>query len=277
MKDYYNILGLQENASDEDIRRTYKKLAMQHHPDRSGDQNKFQEIEEAYRVLSDPQKKAEWQHQKQFGHAHAQGHGPFGFSFNFGQDIGDIFRQFHGHDPFAQFRQPKNSDLRTSLEIDLASTLTQQSHHIHIRSRNGQTRMVKIDIPRGVQSGMQMRCSGHGDDSIANQPPGDLYVDIVVRSSNGFTVNGLNLHKKINLNCIDAILGSKIIVTSLENRDFEITIPPATQHGASFRLGGQGLWDINQPVRGDMIVEIALDVPKTISQEQITRLQSLGI
>lgn len=275
MKDYYNILGLQESASDEDIRRTYKKLAMQHHPDRGGDQHKFQEIEEAYRVLSDPQKKAEWQHHRHFGHAQQQG--PFGFSFNFGGDFGDILRQFHGHDPFAQFRQPKNSDLRTSLEIDLASTLNQQSHHIHIRSRNGQTRMVKIDIPRGVQNGMQMRCSGHGDNSIANQPPGDLYVDIVVKSTGGFVVNGLNIHKKITMNCIDAILGSKITVNSLENHDFEIVIPPATQHGANFRLSGQGLWDINQPIRGDMIVEIALDVPNTISKDQLNRLQKLGI
>lgn len=275
MKDYYNILGIQENASDEDIRRSYKKLAMQHHPDRGGDQNKFQEIQEAYSVLSDPQKRAEWQHQRQFGHD--QGHHPFGFSFNFGPDLGDILRQFHGHDPFAQFRQPKNADLRTSLEIDLASTLVQQSHHVHIRSRNGQTRMVKIDIPRGVQNGMQMRCSGHGDNSVPNQPPGDLYVDIVVRPSGGFTVQGLNIHKKVNLNCIDAILGSKVVVRNLENRDFEIVIPPSTQHGSNFRLGGQGLWDINQPLRGDMIIEISLDVPNSISHEQLSRLQNLAI
>ncbi|NBW57426.1 J domain-containing protein [bacterium] len=275
MKDYYKILGLQEGVSDDDIRRTYKKLAMEHHPDRGGNLNQFQEIQEAYSVLTDPQKKAEWQHQRQFGHAQTN-QGPFGFSFNFSSDINEIFRQFHGQDPFAQFRQPRNSDLRTSLEIDLASTLNPQSHHIHIKSRNGQSRMVKIDIPRGVQNGMQMRCSGHGDHSVTNQPPGDLYVDIAVRPSGGFTAQGINLHKKINLNCIDAILGSKITVRSLDNRDFDIVIPPATQHGSSFRLTGQGLWDINQPLRGDMIVEIMLDVPKTITQEQMVLLQNLG-
>ena len=132
MKDYFNILGVGADASEEDIKRAYRTLAMKHHPDRGGDQAKFQEIQEAYSVLTDPQKRAEWEMHRN-GNPFGQGMpGGFHFNFNFGGpgqpfDINDIFGQFNG-DPFQGFRQQqrRNRDLKVVVDLDLASTLEPQ-------------------------------------------------------------------------------------------------------------------------------------------------------
>ena len=274
MKDYFNILGVDANASDDEIKKSYKKLAMKHHPDRGGNQAEFQKIQEAYDVLTNPQKRAQWEQERQFG----AGGGPGGFHFNFGfgQNFDDILRQFNGGHPFANFRhQPKNRDLRIVLEVDLLSTLEKQNQQVNITQGDGSNKTVNIDIPRGVQTGMQMRCQGLGDHSISNLPPGDLYVDFRVRPHPDFQINGINLQKSLNVNCLDAILGFKTTVTGLDKKEFEITIPPGTQHGTKFRIPSQGLWDVNQPLKGDLFIEISIQIPKSATHEQLDRLQQL--
>jgi curved DNA-binding protein len=275
MKDYFNTLGVAPDASDEDIKRAYKRLAMKHHPDRGGDQSEFQAIQEAYSTLSDPHKRQQWEQQRQFGGAHNQE--GFHFNFGFGQDINDIIRQFHGGGPFGGFRQQpaRNRDLRVGIEFDLESTLSDQIHHINVQHTNGQNKTVEIKIPRGVQSGMQMRYAGHGDSAIPNVTAGDLYVDFRVRQHLDFRIHGINLSKTVTLNCIDAIIGTTLQVTGIDGKLFEISIPPVTQHDSKFRIAGQGLWDINQPVRGDLLVHILLQVPSAPTAEQLERLQQL--
>ena len=275
MKDYFNTLGVAPDASDEDIKRAYKRLAMKHHPDRGGDQSEFQAIQEAYSTLSDPHKRQQWEQQRQFGSAHNQE--GFHFNFGFGQDINDIIRQFHGGGPFGGFRQQpaRNRDLRVGIEFDLESTLSDQIHHINVQHTNGQNKTVEIKIPRGVQSGMQMRYAGHGDSAIPNVTAGDLYVDFRVRQHSDFRIHGINLSKTVTLNCIDAIIGTTLQVTGIDGKLFEISIPPVTQHDSKFRIAGQGLWDINQPVRGDLLVHILLQVPSAPTAEQLERLQQL--
>lgn len=272
MKDHFNTLGVSPTASEDEIKKAYKKLAMKHHPDRGGEQAKFQEIQEAYDTLSNPQKRAQWEQEKHFGGA--GGPGGFSFNFGFGPDINDIFRQFTG----GGFRQPqRNRDIRLGIEVDLESTLDEQTHHINVQHSNGVNKTVEVKIPRGVQTGMQMRFSGKGDHSINNLPPGDLYLEFRVRQHPDFKINGIHLTKLVTMNCIDAILGCKITVTGLDGKTFEIQTPPATQHGARFRIPDQGLWDINQPVRGNLFVEVALQVPAAPTSEQLTKLQQLKI
>ena len=274
MKDYFKTLGVDENASDDDIKKAYKRLAMKHHPDRGGDQAAFQEIQEAYDVLTTPQKRAQWDQERQFGAG-----GPGGFHFNFGfggQDINDIFRQFQSGHPFGNFRQAmKNRDMRVVLEIDLASTLQKQNQQINIQHSNGTSKTVNVDIPRGVMTGMQMRCQGHGDHSNTSIPPGDLYVEFRVRPHPEFQISGIHLTKVLTINCLDAILGSSATIVGLDSKVFEITIPPGTQNGTKFRLAAQGLWDVNQPIRGDLFVEILLQVPLAPTADQLDKLQQL--
>lgn len=273
MKDYYNILGVQPNASEDEIRSAYKKLAMKHHPDRGGDQAVFQEVQEAYSTLTDSEKRQQWEHQRSFGSGQ---HGGFGFSFNFGPDINEIFRGFHGGAHFGQgFRQPtKNRDLRTVMDLDLASTLEPQTKYVEINSPSGK-RTVEINVPRGVQSGMQMRFPGHGENTVSNIQPGDLYVEFRIKVAPGFTVNNLNLHKKAFVNCIDAILGTAVNVTGLDGKNFDLTVPPGTQPSTQFRIAQQGLWDINHPVRGDLFIEVMLEVPRSLSRTQLDNLVKL--
>lgn len=274
-KDYFNILGVAAGASEEEIKKAYKRLAMKHHPDRGGDQAKFQEIQEAYDVLTNPQRRGQWEQERHFG----QGGHPGGFTFNFGfgQNIDDIIRQFHGgHNPFGGFQQPqRNRDLRVVLDLDLASTLEKQNRQVNIRQGNGVNKTVDIEIPRGVMSGMQMRCQGLGDQSNSNLPPGDLYVDFRVHPHPEFQFNGINLYKNLQINCLDAILGIQSTVNGLDGRVFDINIPAGTQSGTKFRIPGQGLWDVNQPIRGDLFVEVSLQVPQVLTKEQIERLQQL--
>lgn len=278
MKDHFATLGLKAGASDDDVRQAYRRLAMQHHPDRGGDSAEFQAIQEAYATLSDPQRRAEWEQQQSFANMGGQP-GGFNFSFNFGgPDINDILRGFHGHDPFGAFRNraPRNRDLRAVIDLDLASTLNTQQRHIDIRNPDGASRTVKVDIPRGVQSGMQMRCPGHGETHIAGVPAGDLMVEFRVAVPSHYQVQHINVLYQAPINCIDAITGTKITVPGIDGRMFDLSVPRGSQHGTQLRLAQQGLWDVNQPVRGDLLVEILLEVPQRISTEQLTRLQQLN-
>ena len=276
MKDYYNILGLQPTASEDEIRQAYKRLAMKHHPDRGGDQAQFQEVQEAHSVLTDPQKRQQWEHQRAFGQAGP--HGNFGFHFNFGPDINDIINQFHGGTFFGQgFQRPaRNRDIKTLMDIDLASTLDPQTKFVEIKDQHHNVRTVQVNVPRGVQSGMQMRFPGHGDHSNKSAAPGDLYVEFRLRPHPDFRVDGINLIKTLRVNAIDAILGQDITVTGLDNRMFDVKIPPATQPNTNLALAQQGLYDINSQRRGDLVLEIIIDVPKRVTAQQLERLAGLN-
>lgn len=272
MKDHFKTLGIPEQSSDEEIKKAYKKLAMKHHPDRGGDQTKFQEIQEAYDVLTNTEKRMRWEQEKHFGES---GDGRnFHFNFGFGPNIDDIIRQFHGGPGPFGFRPhpPKNRDLKLRIELDLVSTLEKQTHHVNIRHIDGSSKIVEVEIPRGVQSGMQMKYAGQGDVSNASLPPGDLFIEFNVRPHPDFQTNGINLLKKVTVNCLDAMLGGKIQVTGLDNSNFEVNVPPATQQGTRFRIPGHGLWDINHPTRGDLYLEVNLEVPNEPTEEQLSKL-----
>lgn len=269
IKDYFNTLGINESASAEEIKKAYKKLAMKHHPDRGGDQSKFQEIQEAYDVLTDQTKRAQWEQQKHFG-----GQENFGFSFGFGPNIDDIIRQFHGGGPFGfQRTQVKNRDIKLRIDLDLESTLEKQTHHINVRHANGTVKTVQVDIPKGIQTGMQIRYSGHGDQSHPGIPPGDLFLQFNVQKHPIFRVDGINLTRSVTVNCLDAMLGGKVETNGLDGSKFEINIPPVTQQGTKFRIPNHGLWDINQPTRGDLILEVDLIVPSHPTDDQLSQFE----
>lgn len=279
MKDYFTILGVNAEASEDDIKRAYRTLAMKHHPDRGGDQAKFQEIQEAYSVLTDPQRRAEWEAQRH-GNPFGQGMpGGFHFNFNFGGpgqgfDINDIFNNFNG-DPFAGFRnqQRRNRDLKVIVDLDLVSTLEPQKKHISVKHINGTRHTVTIDVPKGVNSSVQMKYAGHGDHSYADLPPGDLYIQFRVHGHPEFGVEGLDLIKPIKLNCIDAIVGANLRVQGLDGKEFDVTVPQGVQNGFRMRIGQQGLWALDHPVRGSLILQIELMVPTDYTAEQLQILE----
>ena len=281
MKDYFNILGVGKSASEDEIKKAYRGLAMKHHPDRGGDSNKFQEIEEAYRVLSDPNQRQQWEQQSRnpFGGGQQGG----GFHFNFGgggMDINDIFRNFHGGDPFDIFgrqqqQQRRNRDLRIAIQLDLASTLEKQNKTISVQHLNGQRQELNVEIPRGARNGMQMKYGGHGDRSNLGIEPGDLYIEFQISPHPEFQIDGIDLIKNIQLDCLDAITGTEIIINGLDGRQFSWTVPAGTQTDAKFKIPGQGLWHLEHPVRGNIIAVVAVVVPAGLTREQKDAVEEL--
>jgi curved DNA-binding protein len=270
---YYDILGVTEKANADEIKRAYRKLASQHHPDKGGDKAKFQEIQSAYDTLSDNSRRQEYDMQQNgFG-------GGREFHFRAGHpNIDDIFRQFgFGADPFNGFRQQqrRNKDLRVEIPVPLASTLEEQTKTISVATTNGERTTVEVTIPRGVTSGTNIRYSGLGDNLFNTIPRGDLYVQFRVHNADDFIVNGVDLYTPLSVNCLLAITGGAVTVTGLDGRTFELAIPKGTQPGTRFRLGGQGLYQMNSGVRGDLYAEVVVTVPQDLSNEQIEIVRSL--
>lgn len=279
---HYTTLGVSETATQDEIKKSYRRLAMQHHPDKGGDTNKFQEIQSAYDTVGDEQKRAQYDAERRGGSAR--------FNFN-GQDVNgmppgmeDMLRNFGfafgqgfgGSDPFGSVRQPRrNKDLQVDLVISLASTLTPQSKTISVQTTNGGRSNVEVQIPRGVRPNSSIKYPGLGDNFFESLARGDLYVRIHVENNSGFHVDNLDLVKIIDINCIHAIIGHEVIVDSIDGRQFQMTIPPGTQHGTKFRIANQGLYEMNQSVRGSLIVVVNLVVPTELSEAQKESLKNI--
>jgi curved DNA-binding protein len=268
MKNYFDILGIDKNADQDTIKKAYRKLAMQYHPDRGGDQHKFQEIQEAYDMLTDSDKRAEWENKK-----YKTNKNPFD-NFSFGgndfdfDDFLDRSREHHFGFNRGQYRKPKkNKSLRVVVELDLNSTLQHQTKYISVTHLNGDKQYVSVNIPRGVKDQQQLKITGAGDASIKSLPPGDLHVIVKIDDTHGFSVEDINLTKKVQIDCFDAMTGVIIKIDGLENKQFEWKVPAGATSGSKFRIPKQGLWDLNNPVRGDLLLELVITVPKLTEAE----------
>jgi DnaJ-class molecular chaperone len=283
---HYDTLGVPESASLDEIKKAYRKLANQHHPDKGGDTNKFQQIQAAYDAIGDEQKRAQY-------NAERQGHGGFRFTVN-GQDVGagsgmphemeDMLRNFgfafgpgfaaHG-DPFAQFRQPRrNKDLQVDIVVGLASTLDAQTKTISVQNTNGERTTVEVQIPRGVRTNSTIKYPGLGDNFFTSLQRGDLYVKIHVEGDPRFGVENYDLHRTVDISCVSAMLGAVLTVEGLDNKKFDITIPAGSQHGSKFRLPQQGLYVMNQTHRGSLIINLNITIPTNLSESQIAVLKN---
>jgi DnaJ-class molecular chaperone len=277
--DYYKILGIPNTASADEIKTAYRKLASQHHPDKGGDTAKFQEIQVAYATVSDEGKRHQYDAQRS-GARRPQ------FQWNTStapQDINEVFRQFgfDGHDPFGQFRtqqqqQPRrNKDLRIEIPLSLASTLQDQSKTIQIKTNGGTPSAIEVKIPRGITNDVTIKYNGLGDNLVTTLPRGDLYVHFSIHRVENFHVNGLDLYTQVNVNCLLATVGGKVVVTGLDDKTFELTLPIGTQAGKKFRISGQGLFQRDTETRGDLYVEVTLTVPENLTDEQLDSIRNL--
>jgi DnaJ-class molecular chaperone len=282
---HYATLGVSESASQDEIKRAYRKLAMQHHPDKGGDTNKFQEIQSAYDVVGDEQKRAQYDAERRGG----------GMRFNFnGQDVGggmpqgmeDMLRNFgfafgpgfagQNGDPFGAFRQPRrNKDIQVDVVVPLSSTLNDQQKTISVQTTNSGRQAVDVRIPRGVKPNTTIKYPGLGDNFFESLPRGDLFIKVHVTNDTKFEVSNQDLIYYIDIDCIRAMVGDQIKVIGIDNKQFELTIPPGTQPGTKFRIANQGLYAMNQNIRGSLLVSVKITVPAHLTDDQKQTLKEL--
>jgi len=273
--DYYSTLGLQKNASDAEIKKAYRSMAMKYHPDRGGDEKKFKEISQAYEYLSDPQKK---QIIDLGGDPNAQpgaggfGQSPFEFHFNTG-NMNDIFGNF-GFGGFGRQPQRRNRSLNINVEITLEEVLSGRDFTAEV-SIPGKNKMINIQIPPGIEHGQQIRYEGMGDDSIPGLKPGDLLVNIVVREHSRYRREGTSLIIDREVSVWDALLGASIDIQTLDNKTLSIKLPPGTQPDTVLSCKGEGLPNMRTRQRGNMLIRIKVSIPKLLQPEQINLIQQI--
>jgi len=273
--DYYQALNVDKTASQEDIKKAYRRLASKHHPDKGGDTKKFQEIQTAYDVLSDPAKRQQYDN----GGAQQFNFNPGNFG---GHDINDIFRQFGFHfgggpDPFAGFRnQRKNKDLRIEITLNLAETLNDQTKILNIKTTTGTNENVNLTIPRGVTQGASIKYSGLGDNMFTNLPRGDLYIHFNIRNDPNFIVQGLDLIKQLTIDCFDAILGCRQEITGLDGKVFAVQVPAGCQQGMKLKIPGEGLYGFQKDIKGNLYILMNISIPTNLNTEDLELVRTLA-
>lgn len=274
--DYYATLGLKRGASDADIKKAYRSLAMKHHPDRGGDEKKFKEISQAYEALSDPEKKRIVDlGGDPFGQPGSSGfnQGPFEFHFNTG-DLNDLFGNF-GFGGFGQRPMQRNKTLNVNIEITLEEALTGKNIDAEIGMPGGAKKMISIAIPPGVEHGQHIRYEGMGDNSIRNLRPGDLIVNIMIRQHSRFRRNGTDLTLDQNISVWDAILGTTLSITTLDDRQLDITVPPGTQPETVLSCNGYGMPHLRSRQRGNLLVRLKVIIPRNLPEDIISKVKNI--
>lgn len=277
--DYYATLGLKRGASDAEIKKAYRSLAMKHHPDRGGDEKKFKEISQAYEFLSDPQKKqmidAGMDPNRQQG---GFNQGPFEFHFNSG-NFEDIFGGF-GFGGFGQRPMRRNKSLNITVEITLEDVLTGKDISAEIGIPGGKKKMINIHVPAGIENGQQIRYEGMGDHSILELRPGDLIVNVIIRPHPIFKREGSSIIVEHTISVWDAILGSSINIKTLDNKTLDINIPAGTQSETIFSCKGEGLPNARSRIKGNLLIKIKVTIPRNLNETQknlVKELKQYGI
>jgi curved DNA-binding protein len=272
--DYYTTLGLPRGASDAEIKKAYRSMAMKHHPDRGGDEKKFKEISQAYEFLSDPQKKQiidlGGDPNAQPGGFHQQQGSPFEFHFGTG-DLNDLFGNFG----FGGRQQRRNKSLNINVEISLEDVLNGKTINAEVGIPGGRNKMITIDIPAGIDHGQQIKYTGMGDNSIPDVRPGDLIVNVYIGRHQMFRREGDSLIFEKTISVWDAMLGSDIDIITLDKKNLNISIPPGTQPETILSCRGEGLPNMRSRQRGNLLIKIKVAVPKNLSIEHLQIIKKL--
>lgn len=264
--DYYQILGVNRSATPDEIKKAYRRLAAQHHPDRGGDTAKFQEIQGAYDVLGDAKKK------EQYDNPAPQGFQQFG---GFPPGFEDLFRGGPFGDIFGR-RPQRNRSLNLQTTITLEDAFTGKDIITDVQLPSGRTQTIEIKIPPGVKQGMTLRLSGVGDDSISGVPRGDINLTINILPHSRFQRENDDLITEYSINCFEAILGKQIEIESIDRKLLSVNIPPGMQHGKLISLQGYGMPNVNNRLmKGRMLISINIVIPTTLTDEQKNLVRQL--
>lgn len=262
MTDPYSILGVPRSASQDEIKRAYRKLAAQHHPDKGGDTAKFQEIQGAYAIIGDPEKRAEYDNPR-------PQMGPAGFSFHMNSGFPPGFDDFFGSFFREQRPQPRNKNFNLQASITLEDALVGKEIIGNIKLPTGKDQTFEVKIPPGIRDNTVLRLSGMGDDSVQGIPRGDLHLTVRIEPHHIFQRHGDDLLINLNINCLEAILGKTVIINTLDKKDLEIKIQPGIQPGQTLAVHGYGMPNINDPrMRGRLLINVGITIPTDLTEQQ---------
>ena len=291
-KDLYKILGVSRGASAEEIQKAYREQARKHHPDLNPDDEKakerFQEIQSAYEVLNDPEKRKNYD---RFGDAHERmgGQGPTAGPFR-DVDLNDIFGAGSGGGPggfadlFRQFSQgggarasrgpsrPKGRNLRHEVIIPFNTSVLGGETPVGIVEPDGSQKTISIKIPAGIEDGKKIRLRGQGDPSPRGGEPGDLLVTVRVGTHPCYRRDGLNLEVSVPVTLTEAARGAKVDVPTPKGT-ISLTVPPGTSGGKRLRVRGLGIESDGK--KGDLFAEIQVRIPDNLSDEEIALLEQI--
>ncbi|MCW7754724.1 J domain-containing protein [Desulfobotulus sp. H1] len=288
--DYYTLLGVDRRASADEIKKAYRRLAVKHHPDKNpndpGAEATFKKISEAYAVLSDPEKRQQYDM-----------YGSTGFQQRYSQedifrnfDFSDIFREFgFGGSGFSSFfgnnsrkgssrfhqAPAKGQDRIYRLPLTLREIAegTQKTLSFSIQDKNEQ---LQVRIPKGMLPGKKIRLAGKGDPAGFGGEPGDLYIQASLVPDPIFRHEGQDLYMDHSIRLTEALLGTRIRVPTLDGSELEVNIAPGTPHKTRMRIPGRGLPVMQRPQeKGDLFINVFIDMPKTLSAEQKNLVENL--
>lgn len=260
--DYYNILGVERNASQEEIKKAYKKLVMTHHPDRGGDNEHFTKINEAYDVLKDPEKRAAYDNPRPQ------------FSFRSGNgnvnDIHDIFSQFFGQHTIVK----KNKDIRLSVTLTLEDVALGKDILGSYTLPSGRTETSNFKIPAGVEHGEIIKFKGLGDDGFKNLERGDLLVQVRVAEHKTYQRDGSNIFMKEKINVFDLMTGTTLIIQDLTGSNISVNISKGTQPETILSVPGYGLLDRRTNRKGNLYIRVSCYFPE-IDEQALDKIKEI--
>lgn len=256
--DHYAILGVTKNSTPEEIKKAYRKLASQHHPDKGGDTAKFQQIQEAYAILSDPQKKAIYDNPRPQGF-------PGGFSVHAqGLDINDLFGEIFnqtGRGPFGSGMRGNKPAYRTHISVSLYDAYNGGSTNLRLQT-NHETKNINITIPKGVQTGNQLRFEHLLDNAT-------LLVDFVVQADLKFERKENDLVSQHAISVLDLIVGTTFQFTTISGKLVNVNVKPKTQPYMQLRLPGHGMPIKDTGYYGDQLILLKPIIPDNIDNDII--------
>jgi curved DNA-binding protein len=281
--DYYKILGLSKNATTDEIKKAFRKLARQYHPDLNPNDKeahkKFQQINEANEVLSDPEKRKkydqygkDWQHAEQFEQARQSQSRQRGSQWeqSFGEygenDFSDFFESMFGNmSGRNRNRQTKfrGEDFNAALKLNLTDAYATHQETFSVNGKN-----IRITIPAGVENGQKIKISGHGGPGINGGPNGDLYLTFEIVNQTKFKRSGNDLYTTVDIDLYTAVLGGEITIDTLSGK-IKLKVNPETQNGTKVRLKGKGFPVYkNEGKFGDLFVTYHVKLPVNLTEKQ---------
>ncbi len=296
-KNYYDILGVKKNASADEIKKAFRKLAQKHHPDAGGDEETFKNINEAYEVLSDPEKKKQYDRFGTVGNFSEQpggwpggAHGWPGGSRSYtysssggaGFDWGDIFSNIRNGDgafgsnwDFSVNKKRKGRDLQASIELTFEEAFNGATKRVSIKvPSTGETETVTVKVPEGAVDGGRLRYRGKGEYGANGGERGDLLVVTKIQAHPFFSRDKADVLMDLPVSIDEAVLGASVVVPTPDGSRVKIRVPAGTQDGRILRVKGKGAKQVKGKGYGDLRIKVCVNIPKDLNPEQRQALEA---